>query len=156
MKKISLIIILTAILASCTGYKEFVQVQPRNYIPDGTMYLFVNADLETVQQAFNHAGIMTKSMDGGFETEGMLLDEGTRAMYKVHAFDDQVRVSSFYGITQKVKSSMVVYAGAAAASAYDVNAWDQVVYDKRMSRSKRVFDYSIQIIETAGLGFSFR
>ena len=66
------------------------------------------------------------------------------------------QVSAYWGITQKVKSQIVVWAGAAAASAYDVHAWDMVIYDKDKARPKKVFEYAVQIIETNNLNYSYR
>ena len=97
-----------------------------------------------------------ESLEGGFKTDEILLDEGTRAMYKVNQFDNQVRITAFWGITQKVKSQMIIWVGADMASAYDVNAWDQVIYDKNEPRPKRVFDYAVQIISESNLKFTFR
>jgi len=156
MKKLILVILTLLFIHSCTTYKEFVTIQPKNNIPNGTQYIILNENLETVKQAFKNKGIMIKSMEGGFETEEILLDEGTRAMYKAHEFDEQVRITAFWGITQKVKSQIIVWAGAAAASAYDVHAWDQVIYDKDAIRPKKVFDYAVQIIETNNIQYSFR
>jgi hypothetical protein len=99
---------------------------------------------------------MLKSMEGGFETEEILLDEGIRAMYKAHEFNNQVRITTFCGITQKIKSQMIVWARADVASAYDVHAWNQVIYDKDLKRPKKVFDYAVQIIEANNLKYSFR
>ncbi len=136
MKKLTLLLIAT-LFYSCTTYKEFVKVQTKNNIPNGTQYIILNDDIGTIKQAFKNKGIMIKSMEGGFKTEEMLLDEGTRAMYKAHEFDEQIRVTAFWGITQKVKSQIIVWAGSAAASAYDVHAWDQVIYDKNKERPKK-------------------
>jgi len=156
MKKLVLFILSFTLIFSCTTYKEFVSVQSPAKIPDGTQDIILTESIETVKQAFKNKGIMIKSMEGGFETEEIMLDEGTRAMYKVHEFDDQVRITAFWGITQKVKSQMIVWAGAAAASAYDVHAWDKVIYDNNTKRPKRVFDYAVQIIDANNLKNSLR
>ncbi|MEK0337107.1 MAG: hypothetical protein QQN41_06700 [Nitrosopumilus sp.] len=156
MKNLILTILTFLFISSCTTYKEFVSVQARNNIPDGTQDIILTENIETVKEAFKNKGIMIKSMEGGFETEEILLDEGTRAMYKAHEFDDQIRITAFSGITQKVKSQMIVWAGHDAASAYDVHAWDKVIYDNRSARPKRVFDYVIQIIEATNLQYSLR
>ena len=156
MKKLIWGTLIFVVIQSCGTYMEFVKVQPYNNIPNGTQYIILNENIETLKQVFKSNGIMIKSMEGSFETEELLLDEGTRAMYKVHEFDDQVRITAFWGVTQKVKSQMIVWAGTAAASAYDVHAWDQVVYDQDVKRPKRVFDYAVQIIETNNLKYSYR
>lgn len=69
----------------------------------GVISIIVTGDLEAVKSAFNNSGIMLQSKEGGFETEEILLDEGTRAMYKAHDFDNQVKITAFWGITQKAK-----------------------------------------------------
>jgi len=153
MKKIILTSLTVLMLTSCAAYKQYIYVQERNNIPEGTQSILLTENIETVKKAFTDKGIMVRSMEGGFETEEILLDEGTRAMYKIHEFDDQIRITAFWGITQKVKSTMIVWAGYEAASAYDVHAWNKVVYEKRSFRSKKVFDYAIQIIETSQLNY---
>lgn len=140
-------------LTSCVTYKELVTVQNKNNIPQGTQAIIVTGELEKVKEAFQSKGILLISMDGGFKTDEVMLDEGTRAMFKANAFDNQIKITAFWGITQKVKSQIIVFAGANAASAYDVNAWDQVIYDKDAKRPKKVFDYAVQIIEEGKLSF---
>jgi hypothetical protein len=156
MKNLLLVILALVFISSCASYKEFVSIQTKNNIPDGTQSIILTENIDTVKQAFKNKGIMIKSMEGGFETEELLLDEGTRAMYKVHEYDSQIRITAFWGITQKVKSQMTVWAGMAAASAYDVQAWDRVIYENKSSRPKRVFDYAIQIIEANNLKYSLK
>ncbi|RLD55451.1 MAG: hypothetical protein DRJ01_16640 [Bacteroidetes bacterium] len=156
MRTIFILAMTLLTIVSCTSYKEFVSVQNKNNIPDGTQAIILTSDIETVKQAFKNKGIMLSSIEGGFKTEEILLDEGTRAMYKAHTFDNQIKITAFWGITQKVKSNIVVWAGADAASAYDVRAWDKVIYERDMKRPKRVFDFAVQIIEESNLKFSFR
>ena len=76
--------------------------------------------------------------------------------YKVHEFDNQIRITAFWGITQKVKSQMTVWAGADAASAYEIDTWDRVIYENKSTRPKKVFDYAIQIIESSNLKYSLK
>jgi hypothetical protein len=156
MKWITLLAVCCIAFSSCTTYKELVSVQNRTNISDGTKDIILTQDLETVKTAFTSSGIMLQSMEGGFETEEILLDEGTRAKYKAHVFDNQIRITAFWGITQKVKSEMTVWAGQAAASAYDVQGWDQVNYDNKSSRPKKVFDYAVQVVEANSLQYKLR
>ena len=137
-------------------YKTFIPVENRQDIPNGTQYIIVNADEEQVKQTFINKGIMVNTLEGGFETEELLIDEGTRAKYRVHIFDNQIRISSYWGITQQVKSTMTVWAGYAAASAYDTHSFNQVIYREEAKRPKRVFDYAVQIIESSGLNYNLR
>ena len=150
------LIILLLFVSSCFPMKEFISVQNQNNIPNGTQDIILTESIETVKEAFKSKGIMLKSMEGGFETEELLIDEGTRAMYKVHEFDNQIRITAFWGMTSKVKSQMVVWAGYAASSAFDVHSWDKVIYDNKELRPKRVFDYSVQIIEASNLQYKLR
>lgn len=156
MKSNLLIILSFLFMCSCSTYKSFVPVKAKADIPDGVQYIVLNETLDSVKNAFKNKGILIKSMEGGFETEEILLDEGTRAKYKAHAFDNQVRISAFWGITQKVKSQITVWAGADAASAYDVNAWDKVLYDNKSARPKLVFDYAVEIIESNGFEYNLK
>lgn len=155
MRKALIFTMILFVAVSCS-YKEYIYVQNQNNIPDGTRTIILMTDIETTKNAFKKQGIMLSSMDGGFKTEEILLDEGTRAMYKAHEFDGQIKLTAFWGITQKVKSDLVVFAGANAASAYDVNAWDRVIYDSGAKRSKKVFDYVLQIILKSKLQYRLR
>lgn len=143
-------------ISSCTPYKEFVSVQNWNDVPDGTQSIILTTSIDTLKEAFKNKGIMIKSLEGGFETEEIFLDEGTRAMYKVHEFDDNIRISAFWGITQKVKSQMTVWGGAAAASSYEIDTWDRVIYDNKSTRPKKVFDYAIQILEERKIDYDLK
>lgn len=152
----TLFFIVILIVTSCTTYRVFIPVADRNDIPDGTQYIILNSEIEQVRTIFNSNGVMTRSFDGGFETETVLIDEGTRAMYKVHQFDEHIRISAFWGITQKVKAQISTWAGHAASSTYDVHAFDQVIYDGDVKRPKQVFDYAVQILESSNQAYSFR
>jgi hypothetical protein len=156
MKKQLLLLATIFCLTSCTTLKPLVNVSSRLDVPDNTQAIVLSETLDKVKEAFKSKGLMIQSLEGGFKTEEILLDEGTRALYKVNQFDDQIRITAFWGITQKVKSQMVVWAGADAASAYDVNAWDQVIYDNTAKRPKKVFDYLIQILTESNLKYSYR
>jgi hypothetical protein len=156
MRKLLSILMILCGLSSCTTYKPLVNVTGRSDIPDNTQAIILSENIDKIKEAFKAKGIMIESLEGGFKTEEILLDEGTRAMYKVNQFDNQVRITAFWGITQKVKSQMIVWAGADAASAYDVNAWDQVIYDNKAARPKRVFDYAVQILNESNFKYSFR
>lgn len=111
---------------------------------DGTRAIILPNSISEVSNVFNENGILTNSSDGGFETEEILLDNGTRAMYKVHSFENLTRITAFWGITSAVKSQMIVWAGSDAASAYDTKSWDMVLYNKKETRPKKVFDYAVQ------------
>jgi hypothetical protein len=156
MKKLLLNLVTSAILISCTTYKPLVNVSSRSDVPNNTQAIVINETIDKVKEAFKKNGLMIQSLEGGFKTEEILLDEGTRAMYKVNQFDTELRLTAFWGITQKVKSQIIVWAGAEAASAYDVSAWDQVIYDRKDLRPKAVFDYAVQILVENNIKFSYR
>lgn len=152
----TLFFIFILIGTSCTTYRVFIPVADRNDIPDGTQYIITKSEIEQVKTIFNNNGLMTRSFDGGFETEAFLIDEGTRAMYKVHQFDEHIRISAFWGITQKVKAQIGALAGHAASSSYDVHAFDQVIYGSAVKRPKQVFDYAVQLLESGNQAYSFK
>jgi hypothetical protein len=162
MKILVLAFLIPFLVFSCTAYKVYVPVQNQTNIPDGTQSITLTANPDSIKKAFISNGVMIRSSEGGFETEELLLDEGTRAMYKIHTYDNATKITAFWGITAKVKNQMSlatsVIAGYDAShsivSNYDVHAWDQVVYDKTETRPKMVFDYLVQLIEKSHLSFS--
>jgi len=156
MKTITRIAVAILTITSCVTYKPLTSVQNRNDIPKGTQAIIVTGEIKKVKEAFKNKGIMLQSLEGGFKTDEILLDEGTRAMYKANEFDNQIKILAYWGITQKAKSQMIFWSGADVASAYDVNAWDQVIYRKNDKRPKMVFDYAVQILGENNINFSFR
>jgi len=156
MNRLAIILLALLFSEACTTYKEFIKVQPNSSIPESTQFVVVTSSMEDVKDMFRNNGILIKTMGGGFITDEILLDEGTRAMYKAVQFDGQVQLSAYWGITQKVKSEMVVWAGQSAASAYDVNAWTKVLYNKASWRPKKVFDYLVQVVESKNFVYALR
>ncbi len=156
MKNSILLFSIFLFFSSCISYQVYIPVQSKSNIRDGTQAIVLSENLETVKKAFISSGILIKSMEGGFKTEEILIDEGTRAMYKVHEFDNQIRITAFWGVTQKVKTDMAIFAGEDAANMYDVHSWDKVVYNNKEKRPKRVFDYAVQIIESNHLKYILR
>jgi hypothetical protein len=146
MKKL-LVVLLSIMMASCATYKEYVSVVPSSQTPNGTKALIVpNTSIEQIKQVFKNNQILYKTFETGIETEIIMLDEGTKAQYKVYAFDSDLKITAYWGITDKVKSQMVIWAGANAASAYNTESMDLVLYDSKALRPKKVFDYVTQLL----------
>lgn len=158
MKKLLLLTIGSIFLFfSCMTYKEYISVKPSNKIPDGTQSIIIpNTSIDNIKELFKDNQIMYKTFETGIETEIVLLDEGTKAQYKVYEFDNNIKITSYYGITDKVKSQMVLWAGAAAASAYDTQSMNIVVYNENLLKPKRVFDYLVQMLETKGIEYQIK
>jgi hypothetical protein len=154
MKK--LLFILFVLMVSCTTYQTFVQVTPQGGIPDGCTEITCQATLDDFKSVLKTNSIMFKTADSGLETDEIIIDEGTRAKYKVYEFDGALKIVPYWGITQKVKSQMGVYAGAAAASAYDTEGWDRVIYNSGEKRPKRVYDYGWQLAKATGGQVNFK
>lgn len=149
MKK--LIIVLAVMLmsgAGCTTYKPFIAVAPAT-IPYGSTEIIASGSIDDVKSVLQKNTIMFRESEGGLETEEILIDEGTRAMYKVYAYENNLKIVPYWGITQKVKSAMTVWAGYGAASAYSTDDWERAVYEKgmngKMSRPGMVFSYGYEL-----------
>jgi hypothetical protein len=142
-------------LNSCTVYKPYVSVQPQAEIPAGSTEVIFTGTLDQVKSAFAQNNIFVKSIEDnqGLETEETLLDKGTRAKYKIYDMGEgRLKMVPFYGITAAVKSTMVMWVGYAAASAYDTSEWFRCEYvTATNSRAKMVFDYGVQILKSSGI-----
>lgn len=153
MKKL-FIVLLSIMMSSCVTYKEYVSVAPSTQIPNGTKALIVpNTSIEQIKQVFKNNQILYKTFETGIETEIIVLDEGTKAQYKVYTFNNDLKITAYWGITDKVKSQMVIWAGANAASAYNTKSMDLVLYNNKALRPKRVFDYLTQLLNKENIKY---
>jgi len=157
MKKL-IIISFVALFAACTSYKTFIQVTPQTGVPKGSSEVVCTAGIDQFKEVLKANNIMYKAADdgGGIETEEFMIDEGTRAKFKVYVFDDKLKIVPYWGITQKVKSEMTVWVGYAAASAYDVNALDRAIYDNNTSRPGKVFCYACQLAKKMNVQLTYK
>ncbi len=144
------------LMTSCFTYQSYINVKPQYNVPEGTNSIVLAYEINSIKAIFNKSGVMTTTFDGGFQTEEILIDEGTRAMYKVHEFDEYIRLTAFWGITDKVKSQITMWAGYVAASSVDTDDWDRVIYQNDKTRPKRVFDYAVQILDDNVLKYQFK
>lgn len=153
MKKL-FIVLLSIMMSSCVTYKEYVSVAPSTQIPNGTKALIVpNTSIEQIKQVFKNNQILYKTFETGIETEIIMLDEGTKAQYKVYTFNNDLKITAYWGIADKVKSQMVIWADANAASAYNTESMDLVLYNNKALRPKRVFDYLTQLLNKENIKY---
>lgn len=157
MKKLLLLTIGSIFLFfSCMTY-EYISVKPSNKIPDGTQSVIIpNATLDVVKELFKDNQIMYKTFETGIESEIILLDDRTKAQYKVHEFDNTLKLTCYRGYTDKVKSEMTLWVGYVEASKYDTQSMNLIVYDKNILKQKKVFDYLIQMLETKGIKYELK
>lgn len=146
-------IVIVLQLTSCFSNKVFIPVKPQTNISAGAKYVIVNSNEQDVKSAFNNKGILTKTYDGGFETESIIINENLRVMYKAHVFDNQVRISSFWGLTQRGKTQASTFVDM---KDYNVDSWEQVIYTKTNSGPKTAFDYAVEIVENSNLPFEIK
>lgn len=140
----------------CTTYRDLVTVTPRNDVPEGSTAIIVSAKIDEVKKMFIDNGVMLRTLEGGIETESVQLDEGTRAMFKAHDFDESVRITAFWGITQKAKRDIQLSLGDQAADQFDVNAWEQVIYKRNALRPKKVFDFGLNMVTRSGIPYTIK
>jgi len=158
MKK-SILIASTLMLTSCYTYQPLVNVISYTGVPQGTTAIMLQYNLDDIKRAFISNGFLIQSMEGGFITDEKLLDEGTRAKYKVVQFDQASSITCYWATTEKVASQIRMWQTAIAGySTYqrDPMDWNQVIYDVGATRPKRVFDYAIQIVESNNFTYNFR
>ena len=150
----SLSLLLLAIIllfSSCIPtYKAFVTVQPLNNVPRGAMDFVVMASEDRVKDALQSNTIMFVVVDGGLQTEEILIDEATRARFNVYRVDGGFKVVPYWGITDRVKADMTTLVGYGMASTLSTNDWKRVIYEPTRVRSKMVFDYAVGVFKTVG------
>lgn len=141
MKYLTLLLLLSA----CTTYKPYVTVTDQTDIPEGSKEFIVNDGIESVKASLKENTIAYVQNDLGLETEEILLDEGTRAIYKVYVLDSAaVKIVPFWGFTDKVIAEAQLWGGTAAASTMS-HEMKRVIYKRKELRPKKVFDYGVQL-----------
>ena len=146
MKKFVVAFLSTFFMVGCTVYKPFVQVEAYSNVPVGSKEIIFEGTIDSMKTVFKKNGILYNVKENGLETEEILIDEGTRAKYQVIEYEGNIlKIIPFWGITDKVKSQMVLWAGADAASAYSTDTWNRVNYKSSNGRAERVFHYGIHL-----------
>jgi hypothetical protein len=141
---IAIAAICSMIFGSCTPYQSFVTVNPRTDIPEGSKEILIKADLDELLDTLKKEGILFTIFEGGAETEEIMIDEGTRAKFKMYALEEGTKVVPYWGITGAVRQQAAIWAGYNAASMLD-DQLVRVVYKKSETRPKKVFDYAANI-----------
>lgn len=149
MKTLGCVVFIILLWTSCTPYTQFVQVHPRTDVPPGSKEIIVYAPLPELLAVLKEEGIMYNYKEGGVETEEIMIDEGTRARFSIYEYTDALKLVPYWGITDKVRQNIALWAGYGAASTYS-NELTRVVYNKSETRPKTVFDYAAQIALKAG------
>lgn len=135
------------LLASCTPYKSFITVTPRTDIPDGSREFVVYAPLAAIKDSLKAQTIAYIPNEAGLNTEQILIDEGTKAEFRIYAVDSvSVRVVPYWGITEKVASQVRIWSGLDS----NTEEMTRVIYKKSEGRPKIVFDYGVQVFGRCG------
>lgn len=137
--------VLALMLGSCTSYQSFVTVNDRTDVPEGAKEIIVKQSISTAIDSLKSNYIAYNIDDWGIETHEILLDEGTRAAYKVYPLDSTgFKVVPYWGYTDKVISQAALWGGSTATASMS-HEMTRVIYKKESLRPKRVFDYAIQL-----------
>lgn len=159
MKKLNSIIRLSGLLLiglllqACATYTPYIQVNSLNGVPRGAKEMISKCNINALRETLKKQNIFIRNViEGqGFETDEILIDKGTRAMYKVYDIGEgKIKVVPYWGITQAVKTNVALIAGTAAASGYETDDWYRVEYNQDAARPKTVFDYGYQLLKDAG------
>ena len=142
------ILLVSCGLSSCT-MQTFVTVVPRSDVPRGAKEFTVTATEDQVLSALRSEQIMFNKIEGGYRTEEILLDEGTKAVYAVHVYEQGIKVVPYWGITDKVRNQIMLVAGY-SHSQYASQELQRVIYRPAELRPKMVFDYGVQVFSKAG------
>ncbi len=145
MKKIALIFL----LFSCTTYQSFIQVNDFDSIPNGSKEIIVLGPIEYFLDVLKENTIHYYESGNGIVTDEILLDEGTRAQYKVYEMKSQIKIVPYWGITQKVINEAQLWGGY-ETTAFMSKDMERVIYNSSKKRPKKVFDYGIMLASQAG------
>jgi hypothetical protein len=139
-------------LTSCFTYKSYIAVENCGIVPQGSKEILFKGDINNFLSILSNENILYNKLENGYETSEILIDEGTRAKYRIfRQTDGTVKIIPYWGITAKVNSqiagmqhALVGYSTVNSNSAMD---WDRVSYKKDEKRPKMVFDYGVQLIQ---------
>jgi hypothetical protein len=152
MKKSTILITITIalLLTSCYTYKTFIAVENSVDVPNGSKEILFKGNVQDFLTVLTNENILYTKLENGYETSEILLDEGTRAKYRIFQQNDSiVKIIPFWGYTAKVNSQIAgmqqALVGYSTVNGYDANEWTRVLYKKNEARPKSVFDYGIQL-----------
>lgn len=135
------------LIAGCSAYKSFITVNPRTDIPDGTKEFVVYAKLAAIKDSLKASTIGYIPNEAGLNTEQIMIDEGTKAEYRLYTIDSSsVKVVPYWGYTEKVASEVRIWTGVRV----NTEEMKRIIYSKDSGRPKRVFDYGVQIFGRCG------
>ena len=149
MKPLNILVITIFLGFSGCTMQSFVTVIPRNDVPKGAKEFTVTATEDQLLSAMRSEQIMFNKVEGGYRTEEILLDEGTKAVYAVHVFEQGIKVVPYWGITDKVRNQIALVAGYNSTQ-YSTSEMQRVIYKPMETRPKMVFDYAVQVFSKAG------
>ena len=155
MKKILFILLL---IGGCCTSKEFVEVPSKRFVPNGSRYIEVQSSFKTVVNVFkkNNIGVLSYGENGGV-TEEILLDGETRARYEMYVLNDStIKITAWWGYTNKTKEKMVFFVGPSLTSALSSDLLKPVIYDRDSKRPKKVFDYMCSLFDKERIYYEYR
>ena len=140
---------LLPLLFSCTTYQSFVQVDDLTFIPNGSKEIIVKQPVDILLKTLTENTIQYHLAENGAITEEILLDEGTRAQYKLYFLDNHIKIIPYWGYTQKVINQAQIIGGYETAN-YMSKDLNRVIYNKNQTRPKKVFDYGVILARQCG------
>jgi hypothetical protein len=153
------VVLISFLLNSCYSYQSFVTVEDSNAVPKGSKEIVCNANINIFLSELTKESILYTKFENGYETSEILLDEGTRAKYKILSVDSTIIIMPFWAITEKVAGNIataqILIAGYSSYR-YDANNWSRVIYDVDAKRPKRVFDYGVQLAKKVTNDISYK
>lgn len=142
-------LLIMPLLIACTTYQSYVNVDDLTFIPDGSKEIILKTTIDNLLNTLTDNTIHYYLSDNGAVTEEILIDDGTRAQYKLYFLDDQIKIIPYWGYTQKVINQAQIIGGYETANfmSKDLN---RVVYNKNELRPKKVFDYGVMLARQCG------
>lgn len=144
MKRILTLVMIGSLL-SCMSYKQYIEVPDYKAVPEGKKEIYVMTSLDKMKEVLQKNNIFYNEMPGnqGIITEVILIDEGTRAQYRIYVVQNETAllIVPYWGITDRVKSEIAIVVGNDSAQLVDDKDFKRVIYEKAAKRPKKVFDY---------------
>lgn len=134
-------------IMGCSTYKSFITVAPRADVPDGAKEFIVYAPMMAIKDSLKASMIGYIPNEAGLNTEQIMIDEGTKAEYRIYTIDSaSVKVVPYWGYTEKVASEVRIWTGVRV----NTEEMKRIIYSKDAGRPKKVFDYGVQVFGKAG------
>lgn len=133
-------------LWQCASLISFPIVQDQVGIPNGSMSIILKIDESNMMKFTNLEGIKMDSIYDGLISEEIIIDSRTVVKYRASILKETIKIKCYYAV-----SRMDLIPDDKRALADLLSDYNLVVYNSNHLRSRKVFDYMVQVLKNEGL-----